>query len=132
MPSTKILPGVFYLEPTELRAANRSLLTIFFEANVTIMSTITVSELKKKPAKQWFKSASKDDLIVTAKGEPVAVLLHIAAASMDSTRALVRSVRALQAQAVLQQAAVGNGTAEFSMSDIDAEITASRRARHRK
>ena len=96
------------------------------------MSTITVSELKKKPAKQWLKSASKDDLIVTAKGQPVAVLLRVAAASVDSTRALVRSVRALQAQTSLQQAAAGNGTARFSMSDIDAEIAASRRARHRK
>ena len=96
------------------------------------MSTITLSELKKKPAKLWLKSASKDDLVITAKGQPVAVLLHIAAASVDSTRALVRSVRALQAQASLQQAAAGNGTAGFSMSDVDAEIAASRRARRRK
>ena len=54
------------------------------------------------------------------------------AASVESTRALVRSVRALQAQTALQRAAAGNGTADFSMSDIDAEIAASRRARRRK
>ena len=59
------------------------------------MSTISVSELKKKPAGQWLKSAGKDDLVVTSKGRPVAVLLRIAAASVESTRALVRSVRAL-------------------------------------
>jgi len=96
------------------------------------MSTITVSELKKKPAKQWLKSASKDDLVITAKGQPVAVLLRIAAASVESTRALVRSVRALQAQAGLQEAAAINGAAGLSMSDIDVEIAASRRARRRK
>jgi prevent-host-death family protein len=96
------------------------------------MSTITVSELKKRPAKQWLKSASKDDLVITSKGQPVAVLLRIASASVESTRALVRSVRALQAQAGLQQTAVGNGTATVSMADIDAEIAASRRARRRK
>ena len=96
------------------------------------MSTISVSELKKKPAKQWLKSASKDDLVITSKGQPVAVLLRIAAASVESTRALVRSVRALQSQSALQQAAVVNGTSDFSMSDIDAEIAASRRARRRK
>jgi prevent-host-death family protein len=96
------------------------------------MSTISVSELKKKPAKQWLKSASKDDLVITSKGQPVAVLLRIAAASVESTRSLVRSVRALQAQTALQQAAVSNGTADYSMSDIDAEIAASRRARRRK
>ena len=96
------------------------------------MSTISVSELKKKPAKQWLKSASKDDLVITAKGQPVAVLLRIASSSVESTRALVRSVRALQAQAGLQQAAAVSGAAGLSTSDIDAEIAASRRARRRK
>lgn len=96
------------------------------------MSTISVSELKKKPAKQWLKSASKDDLVITSKGQPVAVLVRIAAASVESARALLRSVRALQAQAALQQAASANGTANLSLSDIDAEIAATRRARRRK
>jgi PHD/YefM family antitoxin component YafN of YafNO toxin-antitoxin module len=96
------------------------------------VSTISVSDLQKKPAKQWLKAAGKDDLVVTSKGQPVAVLLRIASASVESTRALLRSVRALQAQASLQQAAVSSSAAELSMSDIDAEIAASRRARHRK
>ena len=96
------------------------------------MSTISVSDLQKKPAKQWLKSADQDDLVITSKGQPVAVLLRIAAASVESTRALVRSVRALQAQGSLQRAAVANGTAELPMSGIDAEIAASRRARRRK
>lgn len=87
--------------------------------------------MQKKPAKQWLKSAGKDDLVVTSKGQPVAVLMRIAA-SVESTRALLRSVRALQAQASLQQAAAASGAAELSMSNIDAEITASRRARRRK
>jgi prevent-host-death family protein len=96
------------------------------------MSTISVSELKKKPASQWLKSAGKDDLVVTSKGRPVAVLLRIAAASVESTRALVRSLRALQAQAALQQAAVAGGVSGLSMRDIDTEIAAARRARRRK
>ena len=96
------------------------------------MSTISVSDLKKRPASQWLKSADKDDLVITAKGRPVAVLLRIAAASVESTCSLVHSVRALQAQAALRQAAADNGTSNFSMSDIDAEIAAARRARRRK
>ena len=96
------------------------------------MSMISVSELKKKPASQWLKSAAKGDLIITSQGQPVAVLLRIATASVESTRSLVRSVRALQAQAALQQAAAANGTADLSVSDIDAEIASARRARRRK
>ena len=85
------------------------------------MSTISVSELKKKPASQWLTSASNGDLVVTAKGKPVAVLLRVAAASVESTRAL-------QAQAALQRAAAASGTAGLSRSDIDAEIAAARGA----
>jgi prevent-host-death family protein len=96
------------------------------------MSTISISDLKKRSAKQWLKSASKDDLVITSKGQPVAVLMRIAAASVESTRALVRSVRALQAQIALQEAAAANGRAGLAMSDIDAEIAAARRARRRK
>lgn len=96
------------------------------------MSTISVSELKRKPASQWMKSANKGDLIITSKGQPVAVLMSIAAGSMESPRSFLRSIRALQAQAVLQQAAANNDTAGLSMCDIDAEIAAARRDRRRK
>lgn len=93
---------------------------------------MSISELKKKPAGAWLKSAGKQDLVITSKGQPVAVLLSIATASLESTHALLRSVRALQAQAALQQAAQANGTVGLSMSDIDAEIASVRRARRRK
>jgi len=96
------------------------------------MSTISVSELKKRPASQWLKSAGKDDLVITAKGRPVAILLRIAAASVESAGALARSIRALQAQAALHEAAVGGGTSDLSMADIDAEIATARRLCRRK
>jgi prevent-host-death family protein len=96
------------------------------------MSTISISDLKKKPAKQWLKSARNGDLVITSKGQPVAVLLRIAAASIESTRALLRSVRALKAQTAPQQATIVNGTSDFSMSDVDVEIAAGRRARRQK
>jgi antitoxin (DNA-binding transcriptional repressor) of toxin-antitoxin stability system len=96
------------------------------------MGTISISELKKKSVSQWLKSAGKDDLVITSKDQPVAVLMRIASASLESTRALLRSVRALQAQSALQRAATFSGSSELSMSDIDAEIAASGCARRRK
>jgi len=95
------------------------------------MSTISVTDLKRKPAKQWLKSVGKGELVITSNGQPVALLLGTTGSSMESTRALVRSVRALQAQTALQQAAVTSGTAGLSSADIDAEIAAARRARRR-
>lgn len=97
-----------------------------------IMSTITVSDLKKKPAHQWRKSPKKDELIVTSQGQPIAVLLSIDAESLEPTLSTLRSVRALQAQASLQKGASANGTEKLTMADIDAEIVAARCARRRK
>jgi hypothetical protein len=91
------------------------------------MGTLSVSALKKKTARQW--ASGKGDLVVTAKGQPVAVLMRVASVSVESARSLVRSVRALQAQASLQQAAAANGSAALSVADIDAEIAAARHGR---
>ena len=96
------------------------------------MSTISINDLKKQSAAQWLKSADKDDLIVTSEGQPVAVLLPINAKSLEPTLSALRSVRAVQAQVALQQAADANGTSGLSMDDIDAEIIAARQTRHRK
>jgi len=63
--------------------------------------------------------------------EPL-VVDPVAVASLESTRALLRSLRALQAQAALQQAAAANGIAALALSDVDAGIAAARRARRRK
>jgi len=96
------------------------------------VSTISINDLEKQSAAEWLKSVDKDDLIVTSQGRPVAVLLPINAQSLDSTLSALRSVRAVQAQAALQKSADANGTSSLSMSDIDAEIIASRQTRHRK
>ncbi len=96
------------------------------------MSTISISDLKKRPARQWSKSAKKGDLVVMSQGHPVAVLMPIDTESLESTLSALRSVRAIQAQAFLQQAAENNGAAALTMAQIDAEIPATRRARRRK
>jgi antitoxin (DNA-binding transcriptional repressor) of toxin-antitoxin stability system len=83
-------------------------------------------------ADQWLKSVDKDDLIVTSQGQPVAVLLPINAKSLEPTLSALRSIRAVQAQVALQQAADANGTSGLSMNDIDAEISAARQTHHRK
>ena len=93
------------------------------------MSTISVSDLKKKPAKQWRNSARKNQVVVTSEGEPLVVLLPVDARSLGPTLSTLRSLRALQAQAALQSAVVKNGTDQLTMDDIDAEIAATRRAR---
>ena len=96
------------------------------------VGTISINDLKKQSADEWIRSVDKDDLIVTSQGRPVAVLLPINAKSLEPTLSALRSVRAVQAQIALQQAAEANGTSSLSMDEIDAEIAAAREARHQK
>jgi prevent-host-death family protein len=96
------------------------------------MGTISINDLKKQSAGQWLKSDDKNDLIVTSQGQPVAVLLPVDEKSLEPTLTALRSVRAVQAQVALQQAAGANGTSDLSLDDIDAEIKAARQARHQK
>ncbi|HMJ64352.1 MAG TPA: type II toxin-antitoxin system prevent-host-death family antitoxin [Candidatus Binatia bacterium] len=96
------------------------------------MSTISVSDLKKKSAKQWQSAAKKSEVVVVSDGKPVAVLLSVDAESLQPTLSALRSVRALQAQTALQEGAGTNGTATLGLADINSEITATRRTRRRK
>jgi hypothetical protein len=93
------------------------------------MGTISVSDLKRQPAKRWGKSGKKGDLVVMAQGRPVAVLLPVEAGSVEATLSALRSVRALRAQAALQEASTVHRTDRMTLTQIDAEIGVARRAR---
>jgi antitoxin (DNA-binding transcriptional repressor) of toxin-antitoxin stability system len=95
------------------------------------VSTITLTELRKKTGKRWLTAARTDGWVVTAKGRPVAILTPTSADALPATLAALRSARALQAMSALQETAETNGTARLSMTDIDAEIAAARRARRK-
>jgi len=96
------------------------------------VSTISINDLKKQSADQWLNARDKEDLVVTAQGQPVAVLLPVDAKSLEPTLSALRGVRAVQAQFALQEAAQANGTSGLSTDDIYAEIKAARQTRHRK
>ena len=126
------IPGRNKAKAAEIRIAAGSLRHGPENNSLWLMSTISISELQTKPAEQWLNSAGDEDLVVNSKGQPVSVLLRVAPASLESTQALLRSVRALQGQAHLQDASEANGTSNLTASDIDAEITATRRSRREK
>ena len=95
------------------------------------MSTISVAELKEKSAEDLLNCAGKENLVITAEGHPVAVLVDLHGISSGSAEALMRSVTALRAQASLQSAATATGAADLSTEEINSEISAARRERRK-
>jgi hypothetical protein len=71
-------------------------------------------------------------MVVTSDGQPVAVLLPVSGANLQSVLSALRSVRATLALTELQKAAEANGTSALSEAEIDAEIDAVRQSRRRK
>ena len=70
-----------------------------------------------------------DDLVLTANGKPVAVLVRVEDEDLEETLTVIRQVRGQRALAKLQRAARARGLGALTTEDIDAEIRAARAER---
>lgn len=68
----------------------------------------------------------EDDLVLTANGKPVAVLIGVEDGNLDETLRVIRQVRGQQALAKLQRDAVARGLDKMTLEEINAEIRAAR------
>lgn len=73
--------------------------------------------------------AQEKDVVVTAEGEPVAILAGTTAATLEATLSARRQARAQFAVASMQQRARETGADRLTAMDVDAEISAARRER---
>ena len=69
------------------------------------------------------------DLTLTAKGRPIAVLMRVENGDIEETLRLVRRVRAEAAVAKMRAHARRTGTSRMRLADVNAEIRAVRRQR---
>jgi hypothetical protein len=89
---------------------------------------VSVRELRNSPGKVW-KRLESDDLVVTANGKPVGLLLEVDEESFEETLLAVRRARGLIALGEIRAAATASGAAKLSRLEIDREIRAARRRR---
>lgn len=93
------------------------------------MSTVSINDLEERLSKPADRKGEDGELVITAQGQPIAVVLPIDSESLEPTLSALRSIRALRAQSMLQEAANENGTAAMTTEEIDIEIADTRRAR---
>ena len=92
------------------------------------MKFVSTRELRNTPGKVR-ELLDDDDVVLTANGKPVGILVGVGDGELDVAAALVKRVRAQMAVARLRAEAFASGAASMTSKEIDAEIRAARKAR---
>ena len=94
-----------------------------------LVKCVSVRELRSRSAAVWRSLAREKDLVVTSKGNPIAVLSATTASTLDASLAALRQARAQLAVGAMQRRARETGADQLTLEDVNAEIDAVRRSR---
>ncbi|HTG17530.1 MAG TPA: hypothetical protein VK747_19945 [Blastocatellia bacterium] len=96
------------------------------------MKTFTAEELLGK-ASALRKVISRDSqALLTAGGEPIALLVPVNSSTLDETASAIRQARAQLALKSIRERARKTGRNRMTIAQIDRVISATRKARHRR
>ncbi|MGE0422298.1 MAG: type II toxin-antitoxin system Phd/YefM family antitoxin [Reyranellaceae bacterium] len=93
------------------------------------MKTVTIRDFRTRPRSVRQALSGEREAILTANGQPIALLVPVDAATVDETAAAIRRARAMRAVQAIRRKAAGDGTDRLTMREIDAEIAAVRSTR---
>ena len=89
---------------------------------------LTTRDLRNRPG-YVRELARKDDLVLTANGKPVAILVGVEGDEFEETARAIRQAKAQRALSRMRRQAAKRGLDRLSPSAIDAEIRAVRSRR---
>lgn len=92
------------------------------------MKFLSTRELRNRPG--YVRDlAQEDELVLTANGKPIAILLRVEEGELEETARVVRQAKAQLALSRLRKQATRRGADRMSTSAIEAEIRAVRSRR---
>jgi prevent-host-death family protein len=91
------------------------------------MKFISVRELRNRPGGVW-KELGEGELVLTANGKPVGVLMGVPEGDLERTLAVLRRSRAALAVSRMREQAAEAGIDRLGKTEIESEIQAARRA----
>ena len=92
------------------------------------MRFVSVRELRNSPGKLW-ASLSKADVVLTANGKPMGVLVGVDESRLDETVDAIRRAKAAMAVSRMRKRAAEAGTSRLTMAEINREVREVRRKR---
>lgn len=93
------------------------------------MRFITIRDLRSKSAQIQRQLPKEKEMVLTSNGKPIAILSATSGDALEKSLAMARRIRAESAVTSLQKRSLETGSNLFSLSEINAEITAVRKRR---
>ncbi len=90
------------------------------------MKFVTVRELRNRSGQVW-RRLGKEEMVLTANGKPVGLLVGIREGDLETTLLELRRARAATAVSRMWQEAARAGTDRLTPAQIEREIRATRR-----
>ncbi len=90
------------------------------------MKFVSSREIRVNPRPVFEAAEEGDEVVITSRGKPVALLLGISGEDLDETVRLVRRARAQAAVSRMRKAAAREGSDSMSREEIEEEISAAR------
>ncbi|MGO8989854.1 MAG: type II toxin-antitoxin system Phd/YefM family antitoxin [bacterium] len=95
------------------------------------MKFVSVRDLRSKSAQVWKELPEEREMIITSNGRPIAIIAATKDADLEESLSAFRQARAVEAVASLQRRSIEKGSDKITMDEIDTEIKAVRKKRHR-
>jgi len=96
------------------------------------MEFMTVRELSKSPKDTLSKLSKDGKAVLTNNGKPQALIFKIDGESFERTLTLLQKLEFMQNLSEMRVTSLRNGTADMSLDEINAEITAARKEQKKK
>jgi antitoxin (DNA-binding transcriptional repressor) of toxin-antitoxin stability system len=96
------------------------------------MKTFTAEELRGKASEVRKVISRESQALLTASGEPIALLVPVDRSTLEETATAIRQARAQLAVKSIRERARKTGRSRMTIAQIDRVITATRKAKHRR
>lgn len=93
------------------------------------MKFVSSRDIRVNPRPIFEALGEQNEIIVTSRGKPVALLVGVSGEDLEETVRLVRRARAQLAVSRMRKSAARKGLDRMSREEIQAEITATRSER---
>jgi prevent-host-death family protein len=96
------------------------------------MDYVTVRELREKSGEVWQRIEAGEEIVVTRRGKPFAILVATQPSQVEDQLRALRTARFAGSLKVLQAQSVAQGLHKMSQAQINAQIAAARKHRRER
>ncbi len=93
------------------------------------MKFVSSREIRVNPRPVFEALAEENEVVITSRGKPVALLVGVSGDDLEETVRLVRRAKAQAAVSQMRKAAASEGLDSMSREEIEEEISAARSER---